>query len=109
MSLTPRSDYQDSLKATQVEHPWKSTLRTVVQVGIPALIAIGVVIPQIIDAILAGFGEQLPPEATAWFLGVAAAVTAGAGVLARIMAIPLVNQWLTSIGLGAAPKDSQGK
>ena len=105
MSLTPRSDYQDALpEATQVAHPWKATLRTIVQVGIPTVIALGIVIPQIIDAILAGFGESLPPEATAWFLGVAAAVTATAGVITRIMALPLVNEFLAKLGLGATPK-----
>ncbi|UGL61836.1 hypothetical protein SEA_FRANKLIN22_23 [Microbacterium phage Franklin22] len=106
MSLTPRSDYQDALeaKATQVAHPWKATLRTVIQVGIPALIALGVVIPQIIDIILEGAGESLPVEVRAWLLGAGVAVTAVAGIITRIMALPLVNQFLTSIGLGATPK-----
>ncbi|AYN57000.1 hypothetical protein SEA_VITAS_22 [Microbacterium phage Vitas] len=107
MSLTPRSDYQDAIArsaTTQTEHPWKATLRTLVQVGIPALIGIGVVVPEVIQIILDGFGETMSVEVRAWFLAAAAAVTAGAGVLARIMAIPLVNEFLTKIGLGAAPK-----
>lgn len=104
MSLTPRSDYQDSLDATQVQHPWKATLRTIVQVGIPALLAFGVVIPQIIDIILETAGETLPVEARAWLLGAGVAVTAVAGAIAKIMALPLVNEWLTKIGLGATPK-----
>ena len=107
MRSTPRSDYQDVLAksaTTQTEHPWKATLRTLVQVGIPALIGIGVVVPEVTKIILDGFGETMPAEARAWFLATAAVVTTGAGVLARIMAIPLVNKLLTKIGLGAAPK-----
>ncbi len=104
MSLTPRSDYQDSLRTTQVQYPWKATIRTIVQVGIPALIALGVVIPQIIEVILQGFGETLPAEARIWLLGAGVAVTAVAGTLAKIMALPLVNEWLTKFGLGAEPK-----
>lgn len=104
MSLTPRSDYQDTLSTTQTEHPWKATLRTVIQVGIPAFLTLCLVIPQIVDAVLEGFGESLPPEFTAWMLGAAGVVTAAAGVLTRIMAIPAVNAWLTALGLGATPK-----
>lgn len=104
MSLTPRSDYQDSLTTTQVQHPWKATLRTIVQVGIPAIITIGAIIPQVIDIILESLGETLPIGARAWFLAASLGVTAVAGAIARIMALPLVNELLTKIGLGASPK-----
>lgn len=92
---------------TQVKYPWKATLRTVVQVGIPTVLTLCVVIPQVIDAILDGFGEQLPPEFVGWMLGASALVTTLAGVLARIMAIPAVNAVLTKIGLGARPAPAE--
>jgi|GEM_PF-3256058 len=104
MSLTPRSDYQDSLNATQVQHPVKAVLRTIVQVGIPVFIALGIVVPQIVDIILEQFGQSLPEQVTVVLLATAGIVTGVAAVITRIMAIPLVNQFLTSIGLGATPK-----
>jgi len=104
MSLTPRSDYQDSLQATQVQHPWKAAIRTFVQVAIPAVIALGIVVPQIVDIILEQFGEQLPPQFTGVMLAVSVGVAGVSAVVARIMALPLVNEFLTGIGLGATPK-----
>jgi hypothetical protein len=94
----------DTAGATQVQHPWKATLRTIVQVGIPALLTLCLVVPQVVDAVLAGFGEQLPPEFTAWMLASAGFVTTLAAVITRVMAIPAINAWLTSLGLGATPK-----
>ena len=84
---------------------WNKTqrvLRTIVQVGIPAFIAFAVVLPQIIDA------AGLPVESSLyiWLVAVAAGITAVAGGLARIMAIPQVNAWLTHIGLGSVPKSA---
>ncbi|WNO28738.1 membrane protein [Microbacterium phage FlameThrower] len=104
MSLTPRSDYQDSLQATQVQHPVKAVLRTIVQVGIPTFIALGIVVPQIVDIILEQFGQSLPEQVTVVLLTTAGVVTGIAAVITRIMAIPLVNEFLTKMGLGATPK-----
>ena len=73
--------------------PHQRVIRTVVQAviaGVPTIVAIiGVV------------ADQWPAE----WLG-APARTAGAiqGVLARIMAIPAVDAWLTGLGLGSAPR-----
>ncbi len=39
-----------------------------------------------------------------WLLSAAGVVTAIAGALSRVMAIPVVNEWLTHIGLGSEPK-----
>lgn len=75
-------------------------LRTIVQVGIPAFLSFAVVLPQIIDAA----GLPVDGQLYAWLLGVAAGITAVAGGLSRIMAIPGVNAWLTNIGLGSVPK-----
>lgn len=89
---------------TQTEYPWKATLRTALQVGIPALITLVGVLPLIIQVILDELGEQMPDGLRLWLLGAAALLTAVAAALARIMAIPAVNAWLTALGLGATPK-----
>lgn len=74
--------------ATQTRHPWRATVRTV----FAATIALATLLPYVavgahIDAV----------PIVVQVLGVAGAVT-------RIMAVPGVNEWLTSIGLGATPK-----
>lgn len=81
---------------------WDKTqrvLRTLIQVGIPAFLTFNLVLPQLIEAL----GGVLPPEAILWLNGVAAAITAGAVALTRIMAIPAVNDWLAKFRLSTAP------
>lgn len=75
-------------------------LRTIVQVGIPAFLTFAVVLPQIIQAL----GLPVDSGVYGWLLAAAGFVTAIAGGLSRVMAIPSVNQWLTAIGLGSVPK-----
>lgn len=75
-------------------------LRTVVQVGIPAFLGFALVLPQVIEAM----GLPVDSELRGWLLAFAAGVTAIAGGLARVMAIPAVNAWLVKIGLGSVPK-----
>lgn len=76
---------------TQVQRPWRTTLRTVVQVGIPVLLGLGVVVPQIVQIILDEAGETLPGGVRAALLGVAAVLVAVSAILTRIMAIPQVE------------------
>lgn len=81
---------------------WYATqrvLRTIVQVGIPAFLTFALVLPQIIDAL----GLPVDSQLRLWLVAVAAVVTAVAGALARVMAIPAVNAWLMKIGLGSVP------
>lgn len=90
-------------QAITVEPIWFQTqrvLRTVVQVGIPAFIAFAGVLPTIISAA----GLPVDGKVYLWLVSAAAVVTAVAGGLSRVMAIPAVNQWLTTIGLGSVPK-----
>lgn len=75
-------------------------LRTIVQVGIPAFLTFNLVLPQIIEAL----GGVVNADVFAWLNVVAGGVTAVAAALSRIMAIPQVNAWLVSIGLGSVPK-----
>lgn len=86
-----------------VEDIWfkgQRVLRTIVQVGIPAFLTFALVLPQIIQAL----GLPVDSGVYGWLLAAAGLVTAIAGGLSRVMAIPSVNQWLTSIGLGSVPK-----
>lgn len=86
--------------ASQTEHPWRATLRTLVQsVGGAALTVLGILIfvPGALDTLADALGE----------LGIVvpAALIALPPVIARIMAIPGVEKALRSIGLGAAPDE----
>lgn len=75
-------------------------LRTIVQVGIPAFLLFALVLPQVIQAL----GLPVDSQIYGALIGFAAAVTAIAGAITRVMAIPAVDQWLTSIGLGSVKK-----
>ena len=77
-------------------------LRTILQVGIPAFLAFALVVPQIITAL----GLPVDGQLYLTLIGVATAITAVAASIARVMAIPAVNSWLTQIGLGSVPKHS---
>ena len=69
--------------------------RTVLQVGVPAFVFLVVVLPPVIEVIDAELGEQLPEAFRLWMLGAAALLTAIAAASARIMALPVVNDWLS--------------
>ena len=91
------------INTTNVQDIWFKTqrvLRTIVAVGIPAFISLALVLPQIIEAL----GLPLTSDLYAWLVGVAAAVTAIAGAITRVMAIPTVNAWLVRVGLGSVPR-----
>jgi len=75
-------------------------LRTIVQVGIPAFLSFALVLPLVIQAL----GLPVTSALYLWLLSFAAAITAVAAAITRVMAIPAVNVWLTKIGLGAIPK-----
>jgi hypothetical protein len=92
---------------TQVTHPGAATARTILQSVAGAVLAaasfvavLAVFAPQLLEAI----ADVLPPEWLAWATGAVAAIGAFAGALARVMAIPGVNAWLTRLKLGAAGK-----
>lgn len=93
---------------TQQSHPWRATLRTAVQVGIPALLTLCLVLPVVVQIILEELGEALPPGVRAWLLAAAALITAIASVIARIMAIPAVDAWLDRLRLSSAPVTADG-
>ena len=73
---------------TQVRFPWRSALRT----GFVALIALASLIPWV-------FTDMHLPA-----VGLGGQILAVATFINRLMLVPGVNEWLTSIGLGATPK-----
>ena len=58
-------------------------------------------LPLIIDAL----GLPVTSALYGWLIGAAAIVTAVAGAITRVMAIPAVNRWLTHVGLGSVPRN----
>lgn len=97
--------YEAAPSSTQAEFPARAAIRTAVQVGIPAFVGLLVILPLIIQAIVDGFGQHLPPELYGWLLGAAAVITAASATLARIAAIPGVIAWTRRFLPWLAPDD----
>ncbi|WP_449280428.1 hypothetical protein [Leucobacter sp.] len=75
--------------------PGTRTLRTGLAVGLTAVIALVGVLPEILEILVDELGVHLPEQLRLWLLGAAAVVTALSMAVTRIMAIPLVNDWLS--------------
>lgn len=82
-----------SKEVTQVQHPWKATIRTV----LAFVVGLALAAPGLYMAVT----DKDPNMATGW---VATALVVS-GAITRLMANPFVNEWLTKFGLGATPKD----
>lgn len=97
----------DHLASTQEQFPWKTTLRTVIQVGVPTLLTLLVVIPIVLQIVVDELGPAgsgiIPEGVVAWLLGAAAVIISLSAALTRIMAIPAVNLVLARIGLAPQP------
>ena len=85
---------------SQLTHPRKATLRTAFASAVVLVPCYVVVIPVILDSM----GEYLPEGARAWLAASVVFVTALIAAVTRIMALPAVNDALTALGLGVAPK-----
>ena len=79
--------------------------RTFLAVATTSLVVLGV-LPTVIEVVVDELGAHMPDGLRLWLLGAAVVVTAVATAVTRIMAIPAVNGWLTSIGFGSQPKSS---
>ncbi|WP_426303030.1 hypothetical protein [Arthrobacter sp. R-11] len=77
---------------SQTKHPWRATVRTGLAVALPLLAGA----PLIYQA---ATGHD-PAAAT----GIAGAVLAASAGITRVMALPVVNAFLTRLRLGAEPK-----
>ena len=86
---------------TQVVRPWRTAIRTGVQIAL-AFIALYVVAAEPVNEFIAQFWPDSPVIA---FVSGAGAFLAGVGVLiTRLMALPAVDAFLTTIGIGASVK-----
>ncbi|RBO73049.1 hypothetical protein [Microbacterium sp. H6] len=82
--------------------PLQRAIRTAVQVivgGAAVLATVVVVAPQIIDAI----ADVVPGPVIAWATAAIATLAAISAAIARVMAIPAIDEWLRKIGAGSAP------
>ena len=88
--------------------PIQRVLRTIVQaliVLVPAANALALAVVDYLDT-------QTDVTVPGWVFLVLNSVIVGSafvmGLVARIMAVPGVNDWLTKIGLGSVPKSAEG-
>ena len=82
--------------------PSQRAIRTAIQVVLSIVAGLGVflvVAPQVLEAVR----EFLPESWYLWLLGFIAVVGSISAALAKIMAIPQVDEWLKKFGAGSAP------
>ena len=87
---------------SKIWFPLQRAIRTAVQVFIAAAAVLAttvVVAPQIIDAV----ADVVPGPVIAWATAAVATLAAISAAIARVMAIPAVDEWLRRIGAGSAP------
>lgn len=81
-------------EASQTKYPWRATVRTALAfVGGAAAAA-----PVLYTAVT----NESPEAAT----GAGLTALAVSAAITRVMAVPFVNEWLTKLGLGAEPKQT---
>ena len=73
----------------------KAFWRTFLQVGVPALLSLGLILPEVIGEFVERFGEQLPDGFRAAMLGIAGALTLVSSIIAWFMSNPKVLAWTT--------------
>ena len=92
----------DYREPTQVRYPWRAAVRTALAV----LVGLSLVLPiawGIVNDELARAGWVLTDPVAAVVVAVIAGVSAAAGIVTRIMAIPQVSDLLTRAGIGPTP------
>lgn len=68
--------------------------RTLLQVGPAAALSLLVILPLVLQDVLATFGESLPPGLYAVLAAITGALTLTAAIIARVMANPAVQKFL---------------
>ena len=81
---------------TQILEPRQAMNRTLLQTLVPGLIVMVGILPIILAIVLEGMKEVLPPVAVAWLGGAVLVTTALSVTMSKIMALPIVNNWLVS-------------
>ena len=79
--------------STQERQPWRATLRTMIQTSIPLILALPAILPIVQTWVDENRGGVLPESAAVIVAGGIATLTAVSGLIARLMAVPAVNQW----------------
>lgn len=95
--------------STQERNPASAVIRTILQVGVPAFLSLGVVLPEILAVIEENMPGVLPEGLRLWLLGAAGILTGASAAIARIMAIPAVNDFLREYFPWLAPENNTGK
>lgn len=90
------------MEPTQIEHPWRASLRTAFQTALAALFALIAFLP-----LVAEFVREVAPDSplVGVILGVVAVLSSLALLITRAMALPQVNKLLTRLGLGPVSKE----
>lgn len=93
-----------------VPFPAQRIIRTVIQTtaavilsSVACITTASIIAPQLLEAIR----ELLPDDVYAWAAAAVATTAAIAAALARIMAIPGVNGFLTRLSAGSAPRHAR--
>lgn len=87
---------------SKIWFPMQRAIRTAVQVVFAAATILAttvVVAPQILVAVQ----DVLPGPVVAWLAGAIAVLAGVSAAVARVMAIPAVDEWLRRFGAGSAP------
>lgn len=93
--------------ATQISHPRQAARRTAVQAiaaSVVSFATLAAVLAMLAPQVLEALGDALPPEAYAYGVIAVGVIGTVANAIARVMAIPAVNEWLERVSLGAAPR-----
>lgn len=89
---------------TGAADPNKAFWRTALQVGPAAAVSLLLVLPQLLQSIVDGFGRQLPPDLYAYLVSITAGVTLAASLAAKIMANQPVIDWFKKYAPFFAPQ-----
>ncbi|WNM67273.1 membrane protein [Arthrobacter phage Wyborn] len=105
MSRHRAEDGATTTVATQTAHPTRTMLRTMVQTAIPAFLAFAVIVPDIVQEILAQFGHVMPEGLRVQLLAVAAGITGLATLISKLMSMPRVVEFSRKYLKWFAPDD----
>lgn len=82
--------------------PSQRAIRTAVQVVLAAVALLSIIVT-VAPQVLAAIADVLPGPAVAWLTAAIATLAAVSAAISRVMAIPIVDQWLKKFGAGSAP------
>ena len=90
--------------STQVEHPWRASIRTATIAFFGFLVALAPFIGDLSRLVQEDLGLLLPVEAVGAIVGFLGVISVIVGFLNRLALVPSLNALLTSIGFGPKPK-----